>query len=163
ARRFSRAGAVKIADIRTIRVDIPTRRPHAMSFGTVTVQNFVIVRLRADSGLEGLGEAAIPGGPTWNEESAESVQAVIERYLAPALRGQDPLQIERLVREMDGAAKGNHFAKAALEFACFDLVGKALGLPVSALLGGTARDRIPCSWSLATGDAEQEIAEARAL
>jgi L-alanine-DL-glutamate epimerase-like enolase superfamily enzyme len=42
---------VKIADIRTIRVDIPTRRPHAMSFGTVTVQNFVIVRLRADTGL----------------------------------------------------------------------------------------------------------------
>jgi muconate cycloisomerase len=153
---------VTITEIRTILVDIPTRRPHAMSFGTVTLQNLVVVRLRTDAGLEGLGEAAIPGGPTWSEESAETVQAVIERYLAPVLVGQDPGQVERLVREMDRAAKGNAFAKAALEFACFDLLGRALGVPVSQLLGGVVRDRIPCSWSLATGDVEQEIAEARA-
>ncbi|HEV8308134.1 MAG TPA: muconate cycloisomerase family protein [Methylomirabilota bacterium] len=152
---------MKIGEIETIMVDIPTRRPHAMSFGTVTLQNFVIVRMRTDAGLEGLGEAAIPGGPTWNEESAETVKAVIDRYLAPVLLGQDPFQVERLLREMDRAAKGNHFAKAALEFACFDLMGRALRVPVSALLGGVVRDRIPYSWSLATGDTDQEIAEAR--
>jgi muconate cycloisomerase len=154
---------MKITSIQSILVDIPTRRPHAMSFGTVTLQNFVVVRIRTDAGLEGVGEAAITGGPTWNEESAETVKAVIDRYLAPVLVGRDPFQVERCVREMDRAAKGNYFAKAALEFACFDVTGKALGVPVSALLGGVVRDRIPYSWSLATGDVEQEIAEAKAL
>ncbi len=154
---------MRITSIQSILVDIPTRRPHAMSFGTVTLQNFVVIRMQADAGLEGLGEAAITGGPTWNEESAETVKAVIDRYLAPVLVGQDPFQIERHLREMDKAAKGNHFAKAALEFACFDLMGKALRVSVSTLLGGVVRDRIPYSWSLATGDVEQEIAEAKAL
>lgn len=154
---------MQITAVQTILADVPTRRPHAMSFGTVMLQNFVIVRLRTDAGLEGLGEAAITGGPTWNEESAETVKAVIDRYLAPVLMGQDPFQAEYLHREMDRAAKGNHFAKAAVEFACFDLMGRALRVPVSTLLGGAVRDRIPYSWSLATGDVAQEIAEAKAL
>lgn len=154
---------MKITEVQAILADIPTRRPHAMSFGTLTLQNFVIVRMRTNAGLTGLGEAAITGGPTWHEESAETVKAVIDRYLTPVVLGQDPFRVEHLLRAMDGAAKGNHFAKAALEFACFDLVGQALRVPVSTLLGGTVRDRIAYSWSLATGDADQEIAEAKAL
>ena len=50
---------------------------------------------------------------------------------------------------MDQAAKRNNAAKAAIEAALFDAVGKTLGLPASALLGGAVRDRIPVLWTLA--------------
>jgi muconate cycloisomerase len=55
------------------------------------------------------------------------------------------------------------FATAAVECALFDLLGKAHNLPVYALLGGKCRHRVPLSWSLAIGDAEAEIAEAKRL
>ena len=75
------AGSVsaRIADVRVIRADIPVRRPHVMSFTTLRAVNFVFVRLTTDDGLVGWGEAACLGGPTWSEESAESVAATIER------------------------------------------------------------------------------------
>ena len=47
----------------------------------------MLVRLRDSDGAEGVGEASILGGPHWGEESAEGVQAAIERYIAPALIG----------------------------------------------------------------------------
>jgi muconate cycloisomerase len=63
---------------------------------------------------------------------------------------------------MDAAAKRNNAAKAAIETALFDAVGKTLGVPAALLLGGVVRDRIPVYWTLASGDPEQEIAEAEA-
>ena len=47
---------------------------------------------------------------------------------------------------LDSRVRGNHFAKAAVEFALFDLLGKSLGQPVYSLLGGAYRDRVPLSW-----------------
>src|SRR6185436_8368369 len=92
------------------------------------------------------------GGPTWSEESAESVAATIERYIAPWLTGQDATAIEPLRREMARRIQGNPFARAAVEMALWDLTGRALGVPVHRLLGGRVRDRVPLSWSLAVAD-----------
>ena len=58
------------------------------------------------------------------------------------------------------AAKRNNAAKGAIESALFDAVGKTLGVPASALLGGAVRDSIPVLWTLASGDPAQEIEEA---
>jgi muconate cycloisomerase len=63
---------------------------------------------------------------------------------------------------MDAAAKRNNAAKAAVETALFDAVGRTLGVPVAALLGGAVRDRFPVYWTLASGDVGQEIEEAEA-
>jgi muconate cycloisomerase len=151
---------VKIADVRVIVADIPVRRPHAMSFTTLHAVNFVFVRLATDDGVVGWGEAACLGGPTWSEESAESVAATIERYIAPWLTGQDATAIEPLRREMARRIQGNPFARAAVEMALWDLAGRALGVPVHRLLGGRVRDRVPLSWSLAVADFDAEVAEA---
>src|SRR5688572_6063633 len=137
---------MKIASIETVVLDIPLIRPHHLSFGTKTEINALIVRMRTDDGLEGLGEAVASAGPSWNEESIETIQVVIDRYLAPELMGQDPFQIEVVNQRMARRARGNMFAKAAVEMACFDLMGKALDQPVYNLLGGLVRDRIPLSW-----------------
>ena len=150
-----------IADVRVRLADIPVKRPHKMSFTTLEAVNFAFVRIETRGGVVGWGEAACLGGPTWNEESAESVQAVIERYLAPWLIGRDAAGIEPLRLEMARRVQGNAFARAAVEMALWDVNGRALGVPVHRLLGGRVRDRVPLSWSLAVTSPEAEIEEAR--
>src|SRR5215467_7179718 len=152
-----------IGDLRVIVADIPVRRPHHMSFTTLEAVNFVFVRLETREGHVGWGEAACLGGPTWSEESAESVAATIERYLAPWLIGCDATRIEGLRGEMARRVQGNPFARAAVEMALWDVNGRALGVPVARLLGGRVRDAVPLSWSLAVTDPDVEVAEARDL
>jgi muconate cycloisomerase len=152
--------ALPIAEVRTIRADIPLRRPHVMSFTTLQAVNFVFARVETRDGLVGWGEAACLGGPTWSEESAESVAATIEHYLAPWLPGHDAAALEALRIAMARRVQGNPFARAAIEMALWDLNGRALGVPVHRLLGGRLRDRVPLSWSLAVADPEAEVAEA---
>ncbi|MCK8786308.1 muconate/chloromuconate family cycloisomerase [Roseomonas sp. NAR14] len=149
-----------IAAIDATIVDVPTVRRHKLSQTSVTAQSYVIVRLRLAGGAEGIGEAATLGGPRWSEESVEAMKANIDAYLAPAVLGQPADRFEALGLRLDQAAKRNNAAKAAIETAAFDAVGRALGLPVSALLGGASRDRIPVLWTLASGDPAQEIEEA---
>ncbi len=141
-------------------VDVPTVRKHKLSHTSVTAQNYVLVQVRLANGAEGIGEAATLGGPRWSEESVEAMKANIDAYLAPALTGSRADQFEAAGKRMDDAAKRNNAAKAAIETALFDAVGKTLGLPASALLGGAVRQSLPVLWTLASGDPAQEIEEA---
>lgn len=141
-------------------VDVPTVRRHKLSSLSVTAQSYVIVQLQLANGVEGIGEAATLGGPRWSEESVESIKATIDAYLAPALIGARADRFEQAGTLLDAAAKRNNAAKGALETALMDAVGRTLGLPVAALLGGAVRDRMPVLWTLASGDPEQEIEEA---
>ena len=149
-----------IASISACIVDVPTVRKHKLSQTSVTAQSYVIVRVRLANGAEGIGEAATLGGPRWSEESVEAMKANIDSYLAPALIGLRADQFGIAGIRMDQAAKRNNAAKAAIETALFDAVGKTFSLPVSALLGGQVRDRVPVLWTLASGDPAQEVAEA---
>ena len=152
---------MKIAHLRVVPADIPLARPHKMSFTTLEAVNFVFVRIETSDGLTGWGEAACLGGPTWSEESAESVAATVERYIKPWLIGRDATGIEALRLEMARRVQGNPFARAAVEMALWDLAGRALGVPVHRLLGGRVRDSVELSWSLAVADPEAELEEAR--
>ena len=152
-----------IGDVRLIVADIPVRRPHHMSFTTLTAVNFVFVRIETREGLVGWGEAACLGGPTWSEESAESIAATLERYVIPWLVGRDAARLEALRLEMARRIQGNPFARAAVEMALWDLNGRALRVPVHRLLGGRVRDRVELSWSLAVASGDAELAEAREL
>ncbi len=149
-----------VASVRSTIVDVPTVRRHKLSQTSVTAQSYVIVQLRLANGAEGIGEAATLGGPRWSEESVEAIKANIDAYLAPAITGLRADQLEAAGLRMDQAAKRNNVAKAAIETALFDAVGKTFGLPAAALLGGTVRDRFPVLWTLASGDPAQEIEEA---
>ncbi len=151
---------MSIASISATIVDVPTIRGHKLSNTSVTAQNYVIIRLRLKNGVEGIGEAATLGGPRWAEESVEAIKANIDTYLAPALLGRRADLFVAGAAVMAAAAKRNYAAKAAIETAMFDAVGKTLGLPISALLGGAVRTSIPVLWTLASGDPAQEIEEA---
>jgi muconate cycloisomerase len=143
-------------------VDVPTVRRHNLSQTSVTAQSYVIVELRLANGVTGIGEAATLGGPRWSEESVEAIKANIDTYLAPAVLGLAADRFTVAGVQMDAAAKRNNAAKAAIETALFDAVGKTLNVQAALLLGGVVRDRIPVLWTLASGDPAQEIAEAEA-
>jgi muconate cycloisomerase len=149
-----------IAGLRSTIVDIPTVRRHQLSQTSVTVQSYVIVQVQLANGAEGFGEAATLGGPRWSEESVEAIKANIDAYLGPTIVGLGADRFEAISVSLDQAAKRNNAAKAAIETALFDAVGKSLGVPAAALLGGTVHDSFPVLWTLASGDPEQEIEEA---
>jgi hypothetical protein len=65
-------------------LDIPTIRPHKLSFGAISRQSPVIVQLWLRNGATGFGEAATIGGPSWNEESPESIHHAITNPRRPA-------------------------------------------------------------------------------
>ncbi len=141
-------------------LDIPTIRPHKLSFGSISRQSPVIVQLWLKDGGIGFGEAATIGGPSWNEESPESIHHAITHYLAPALLGQDGGGFEAALARMDKACKGNAFAKSAVEMALIDAVARTLGLPAWQLLGGKVHQSLPLAWTLASGNVERDLQEA---
>jgi muconate cycloisomerase len=149
-----------INEIKSTIVDVPTVRKHKLSSLSVTAQSYVIVELRLANGVIGIGEAATLGGPRWSEESVESIKATVDTYLAPALIGAAADRFEAARARMDEAAKRNNAAKAAIESALFDALGKTLGVPAVQLLGGVVRESVPVFWTLASGDPAQEIEEA---
>jgi muconate/chloromuconate cycloisomerase len=149
-----------IHSIETILLDLPLRRLQRFSALGARRQSIVLIRVRSNDGAEGLGEATTPSGPWWGGESVETIKLMIDTYLAPLVVGQRADQIGVLLRRMDEIVHGNSFAKAGLEMALFDLLGKVRQQPLHMLLGGRARDRMPSVWPLATGDPGQEIEEA---
>lgn len=102
-------------------------------------KNWLLVRVDTDEGMHGVGEGSL------NAMSATVAAAIDE--LAEAYLGVDPFDIEllhqRMVRDVytDGG-QVQMAAFAAIEIACWDLMGKALGQPVHRLLGGQVRDRV---------------------
>jgi len=142
-------------------LDIPTIRPHKLSFGAIQKQSPVIVQLWLSNGAFGFGEAATIGGPSWNEESPESIAHAIAHYLAPAVVQQKAGRIEHVLQRMDLACKGNAFAKSAVEMALVDALSRTLGLPAWQLLGGKVHDSLPLAWTLASGDVQRDLQEAQ--
>lgn len=151
-----------VESVRTTILDVPLRRPHRFATLSIATQGVVLVEARVGGGIVGVGEAVVPGGPWWGGESVEGMKALIDGYLAPLLRGEDAGRVEHLARVMDRAVNGAAFAKAGLEMALWDALGKARGLPVHDLLGGRHRDALPVTWALGADPAPVVVEEAAA-
>lgn len=152
-----------IEKIDSMLLDIPTIRPHKLSMATMACQTLLLVKMSCSQGIVGWGEATTIGGLGYGPESPESIKSAIDIYLAPRLVGHEFSGVETIHQCMDQYVKGNNFAKSALETAFLDAVGKKLGLPISALLGGAQTNALPVLWTLASGDTKQDIAEGRKL
>ncbi|BES70205.1 mandelate racemase/muconate lactonizing enzyme family protein [Marinobacter nanhaiticus D15-8W] len=100
-----------------------------------------ILMLETDTGLRGYGEVC-PCGPSYMPAFAEGLPACL-KALAPSVLGEDPRQLTRITQRMDQALNGHGYAKAAIDIACWDLLGKAADLPVHTLLGGMMSPSLP--------------------
>ncbi|EMV7409929.1 TPA: muconate cycloisomerase family protein [Enterobacter soli] len=155
--------SITIESIACWLVDIPTIRPHKLSMTTMGCQTLTIVRMTCAQGVVGWGEATTIGGLSYGAESPEAIKSAIETYLAPLLCGQSFSGPAALAETMSASVKGNTFAKSALETAFLDAQGKALGVPVSTLLGGALCELLPVLWTLASGDTNKDIEEGKRL
>jgi L-alanine-DL-glutamate epimerase-like enolase superfamily enzyme len=109
-----------------------------------------IIVLQTNSGLTGIGESC-PIGSIYLPAFAAGLRAAIEE-MAPALLGQDATQISCIYQTMNEALFGHPYAKAAIDIACWDLLGKNCAQPVSALMGGRFQSRVPLYASIPLGD-----------
>lgn len=148
-----------VESVDTSIIDLPLRRPHRFTSLTIDHQSYVLVRVRTAEGIEGIGEAVVPGGPWWGGESIEGIKVAIDTYLGQCVTGRNATRVESLRHEMDRVVHGNPFAKAAVEMALFDVWGKALDMPVYDLVGGLYRTAIPVTWALGADDAPVVIEE----
>lgn len=150
----------KIDRIDAIIIDVPTVRGHVLSMTTMLTQSVVLVRIRFSDGSEGVGEGASIGGLSYGPESVESVKLAIDTYIAPALVGMDADAIAAASALMEKAVKGNPIARAAVESALWDGLGRRTGLSVAQIFGGRIHDRLPVAWTLASGNSQTDIEEA---
>lgn len=130
----------------------------------------VLVRLTDDNGVIGWGQS-VPV-PTWTYETVESVLTTLEHYLAEVVIGRDPADFAGLHAAMNTAIRpafsvGQPLCKAALDLACYDLVGRQRGVPAWKLFGnpGTPVESLTLSWTVASPKwevIERQLAEGRA-
>src|SRR5467141_4105654 len=121
----------KIEQVETFLVDLPTIRPHQLAMTTMSSQTLMIVRIRCSDGIVGIGEGTTIGGLAYGAESPESMKLAIDTYFTPHLLRGDPNRIAALMTTIGKAARGNHFAKCAVETALLDALGKRTGLSVA--------------------------------
>jgi len=156
---------MKITQIETIPIRLPTRRVHQWASLTTPIGVYVIIKLHTDEGLIGFGEAPVLkdwGGDhgKYFGETPQTTIHIINDILAPALAGQDPCRFEALHALMDKAVKGYPYCKAAIDAALYDVVGKKFAMPAYQLLGGLVRERVPIAHSLGLMEIDKAVDEA---
>ncbi|MCL4135415.1 UNVERIFIED_CONTAM: hypothetical protein GTU68_062542 [Idotea baltica] len=131
---------MKITGVQAYQVDLPLHEGSYKWSGGKSVDVFdsTVVKITTDEGVVGYGEAC-PLGPAYLPSYAKGVRAGVEE-LAPSLIGLDPTDLSNINRVMDRALKGHPYVKSPLDVACWDILGKVTGLPISKLLGGSYGD-----------------------
>jgi L-Ala-D/L-Glu epimerase len=146
---------MKIERIDIIPVSIPFKKKVAISFSIWEKVEYVISKIYTDEGIVGLGESG-PWVPI-SRESSETVVGIVSKHLAPLLIGEDPFDIEKIWWKMDRAVPGNGHAKTALDMPLYDIMGKALHLPVYKLLGGKTIGSFPLARLIGLGPLDEMI------
>lgn len=127
---------MKISRISVYQVDLPLKEGNYNWSGgkSVTVFDSTIVGIETDEGITGWGEVC-PLGPFYLPAFGQGARAGIYE-LTDVLLGANPLELSKLNRNMDIALKGHNYVKSAIDMACWDILGKAAGLPCCQLMGG---------------------------
>jgi muconate cycloisomerase len=164
--KYCRRFLVKITKVEAIPVSIPFITDWAIATvsnvfeeGPQALSGYIVVRIHTDEGIVGIGET----GRYFEGETMPGIVHTIKTYFEPTLKAvPDPLNIAAVREAISyGVPKGNRFAKTAVDIALHDLVGKALGVPVYTLLGGSYRDKVLVCQSVGVKDVEQALDDAQ--
>jgi cis-L-3-hydroxyproline dehydratase len=133
---------MKITAIKVWKVGLPLRegRYNWSNGNFVEVFDSTVIAVETDVGLVGYAECC-PLGSAYLPAYARGVRAGLEE-MGPKVIGLDPTDLGVLNRHMDSVLRGHPYVKAPIDIACWDILGKASGLPVYKLLGGAAQERI---------------------
>ncbi|MHA1993267.1 MAG: mandelate racemase/muconate lactonizing enzyme family protein [Candidatus Hodarchaeales archaeon] len=121
------------------------------TYGTEpSIKTHVIVRITSNDGFSGIGESCPL--PDFSGETSDTIKLMIDKYYAHILLNKDPFNLEALHQELDRQFPANNSAKAAIDMALHDLVGKTLDVPVYKLLGGLCRTKVDTCEALGMGE-----------
>jgi O-succinylbenzoate synthase len=125
---------IKQIELRIVR--LPLVRPFQTSSSRKEHLDHILVRVTTRDGTTGWGECASPSDPFYCPETTETCWHILHDFLAPIVLGRDWSSIEELTK-LYRLVKGNAFARAGLEMACWDALARSQGVPLHAMLGGT--------------------------
>lgn len=150
---------MRIKDIKVDIVRIPFKKPFTMAMWTSKEKIHLIVRITSDDGIVGVGET-VPLVAEFGEPVG-GIKEIIEQYFTPVLIGVDVYDIEEIYRRLNAAVKFHWFAKSAIDFAVYDLMGKTKNIPVYNFLGGLNNDKILLNWVIGIQEPENAAKEAQ--
>ncbi|GAT10026.1 enolase [Mycolicibacterium novocastrense] len=150
---------MKIVAVEAIPFAIPYVKPLKFASGEVRAAEHVLVRVHTDEGVIGVAEA--PPRPFTYGETQDGILAVIRQIFAPQIVGLTLTERETIHARL-ARTVGNPTAKAAVDMAIWDALGRTLGLPVTALLGGYT-DHMRVSHMLGFDTPETMVAEAERI
>jgi len=128
---------MRITDLKAYSVAIPFIAPIFSAFGvSYPARLRTLVRVQTDTGLIGIGEAGV--APTHQIKHGQQLET-FERTVKPQIVGENPFDYLQIMKKLRYIPES-----IAIEIACWDLMGKAAGLPVYRLLGGHgSREQVP--------------------
>lgn len=145
---------MRIAEIHVYSHQLPVvGGPFRIATSVVETLDTTLVKCLADNGLVGWGETC-PVGPTYQPHHATGARAALAE-IAPGLIGAPALQPVILRRRMDARLNGHNYAKAAVDIAIYDLMGRHYGARVADLLGGAATEHVPSYYSFGVGEPDE--------
>ncbi len=149
---------MKISRITVWRKDLPLTKPYFLSGGRLRFDalDATFVRVDTNDGSYGWGEGT-PWGHSYLPAHGPGIRAGLET-LAPSLLGLDPRKINIVEQTMDVTLPGHAYAKAPVDMACWDILGRSTGLSIANLLGGDYGDATRIVSSVSTGTPEEMTA-----
>jgi o-succinylbenzoate synthase len=136
---------MKIESITLHHISMPLVAPFETSFGRETDRECVLITLQSE-GLTGYGECVATRDPGYNYETAGTAWHILKDFVAPLILGQDLIDAQDFQTRVEGI-RGHHLAKAGVEMALWDLLGKRDGKSLKEMIGG-ARDKVEVGVSI---------------
>jgi O-succinylbenzoate synthase len=148
---------LKLDSLTLFHVSMPLVSPFETSFGRTTDRECIVIAARS-GGLTGYGECVADRDPGYSYETTHTAWHILKDFAAPLLLGQDVADAADFQQRVAGI-RGHHLAKAGVEMALWDLLGKRDGRSLRAMLGG-ARDRVPVGVSVGLQESPEALVQA---
>jgi O-succinylbenzoate synthase len=136
---------MKIESITLHHISMPLVAPFETSFGRETDRQCILITLQA-GGLTGYGECVATRDPGYNYETTGTAWHILKDFVAPLILGRDILDAQDFQKRVEGI-RGHHLAKAGVEMALWDLLGKRDGKSLKEMIGGR-RDKVDVGVSI---------------
>ena len=133
---------MKIKSIKVFQTDLPLKegRYNWSNDNAIEVFDATVVEIETDDGIRGYGECT-PLGASYLPAYGPGVRTGLQE-ICPKILGMDPRDLGPLNRRMDAVLRGHPYVKSAIDVACWDILGKAAGMPIVRLLGGRQQEKV---------------------
>ena len=148
---------MKVDSLTLYHIRLPLVSPFATSFGSIDHKECLLVELHAE-GLTGYGESAVEHDPGYNYETTGTAWHILKDFVAPLILGQGVADAVDFQRRVEGI-RGHLLAKAGVEMALWDLLGKRDGKSLKEMFGGE-RDKVEVGVSIGIQESASALVRA---